>query len=85
MTREELLLRLKCLDDGDFDATYERQADFIIALETAILEEIEKPLESIVEYWNRSENSSAMSDALYHNIDTAKEALSIIKRRKGWK
>jgi hypothetical protein len=34
-------------------------------------------LESIVEYWNRAQNTSAMVDALEHNIETAEEALQI--------
>lgn len=33
-------------------------------------------LEHIAEYWNRSENDTAMNDALYHMIDTAEVALS---------
>lgn len=38
--------------------------------------ELEEALEHIVEYWNRGENDGAMSDALYHMIDTAEAALS---------
>jgi len=33
-------------------------------------------LEHIVEYWNRDENEKAMSDALWHIIETAEDALA---------
>lgn len=33
-------------------------------------------LEHIVEYWNRDENEKAMSDALWHILETAEDALA---------
>ena len=35
----------------------------------------DEALEHIVEYWNRDENQGAMSDALWHIIETAEQAL----------
>jgi hypothetical protein len=40
------------------------------------VKELEGVLEHITEYWNRSENNTAMSDALWHIIDQAERALS---------
>lgn len=34
-------------------------------------------LESIVEYWNKDRNDSAMHDACWHNVNTAAEALTL--------
>lgn len=38
-------------------------------------------LEHIIEYWNRDQNEYAMSDALWHIIETASDALSAIKEQ----
>ena len=37
--------------------------------------ELEGALEHIIEYWNKDENSTAMSDALWHILETAEQAL----------
>ena len=39
-------------------------------------EKLRDALEHISEYWNRRENDTAMSDALYHMIETADTALA---------
>jgi hypothetical protein len=39
-------------------------------------EKLVEALEHIIKYWNRGENNGAMSDALYHMIETAEQALS---------
>lgn len=44
--------------------------------QAARLKELEEALTHIVEYWNRSENDRAMSDALYHMIETAEATLT---------
>jgi len=36
---------------------------------------LKEALEHILEYWNRDENQMAMSDALWHFIETAEQAL----------
>ncbi len=36
---------------------------------------LKEALEHIVEYWNRDENGGAMSDALWHILETAEQAL----------
>jgi hypothetical protein len=41
----------------------------------AKVDALREALEHISEYWNRSENDTAMNDALYHMIDTADAAL----------
>ena len=50
-----------------------------LALENAELkdriEALEAAHEHILEYWNKDENPGAMSDALWHILDTASEAL----------
>jgi hypothetical protein len=38
-----------------------------------------KALEHIVEYWNRDENETSMSDALWHIIQTAVDVLHATK------
>lgn len=38
-------------------------------------ERLKEALEHILEYWNRDENQMAMSDALWHFIETAEQAL----------
>jgi len=43
------------------------------------IRDLEGILININEYWNRDENFSAMSDACYHNIDAAEEAINRIK------
>lgn len=35
----------------------------------------ETALEHIIEYWNKDENQGAMSDALWHILETAEQAL----------
>jgi len=45
----------------------------------AVVEKLRDALLHIAEYWNRSENDKAMSDALYHMIDTAEAALAAQK------
>jgi hypothetical protein len=47
-----------------------------LASQAARVRELEEALTHIVEYWNRSENDRAMSDALYHMIETAQAALT---------
>ena len=47
---------------------FKEAADRIEALEVAH--------EHILEYWNKDENPGAMSDALWHILDTAAEALN---------
>ena len=44
--------------------------------QAARVRELEEALTHIVEYWNRSENDRAMSDALYHMIETAEATLT---------
>ena len=66
-------------------ADYKAKIVELLVSQKSMLYEIERPLVSITEYWNRAENSSAMSDALYHNIDMAKEALSVIEKMRGEK
>ena len=39
-------------------------------------------LENIIEYWNRDENPGAMSDALWHIIETAEQTLNEIQGDK---
>ena len=36
---------------------------------------LREALEHIIEYWNRDENGGAMSDALWHILETAEQAL----------
>ena len=36
---------------------------------------LKRALEHIIEYWNRDENPTAMSDALWHILETAEQAL----------
>ena len=40
-------------------------------------------MEHILEYWNKSENDMAMSDALYHIMDIAEAAIIRAKIEKG--
>jgi len=44
--------------------------------------EIQEKLENAHEYWNRSENDMAMSDALYAMLDRIEDALAILKGEK---
>lgn len=48
----------------------------------AMVEEKNAALESIAEYWNRSENDGAMTDACWYAINTALEAIDIGKEKK---
>ncbi len=48
--------------------------DQITAMRDAI-EEAETSLTDIAEYWNQDENESAMADACWHAVGTAKKAL----------
>jgi len=42
-------------------------------------DEAREALEHIVEYWNRDENETSMSDALWHIIQTAVDVLHATK------
>jgi hypothetical protein len=42
----------------------------------AAIEEAETSLTDIAEYWNQDENESAMSDACWHAVGTAKKAIT---------
>ena len=42
-------------------------------------DEVREALEHIVEYWNRDENETSMSDALWHIIQTAVDVLHATK------
>lgn len=42
-----------------------------------VIRELQVKFEHIKEYWNQSENQDAMSDALYHFLDVADEALDM--------
>ena len=46
------------------------------ALLVSAAPELLETLEHIVEYWNRDQNEKAMTDALWHIIDVAEEAIA---------
>lgn len=54
---------------ADEQMRYKREAE-------AERDRMRSALEHIIEYWNRDQNESAMSDALWHIIETASDALS---------
>lgn len=61
-------------DLGQARGERDRQKVKITAMRDAI-EEAETSLTDIAEYWNQDENESAMADACWHAVGTAKKAL----------
>ena len=72
----------KLYKSGEFDSSLIVQA-FACHRTTSLAAQngLVEAVEHIVEYWNRDQNEDAMSDALWHIIETASDALSAIKEQ----
>lgn len=51
-------------------------AEYRIAAMAAEIERLRTALASIEEYWNRDQNETAMTNACWHTVETAREALA---------
>lgn len=59
---------------------FARQLERELNAAKAEIESLETSLTDIAEYWNEDENESAMSDACWHAVGTAKKALTNINK-----
>ena len=75
MTEKEKMIEYWTSYYGEANAKHITEVQ--LADRKAILDKVKAEMESIIEYWNRAENSTAMSDALYHNIECAKKVLNL--------
>ena len=78
MSKADYSCCMKCdckityVGESESDPAYCEPCYKALAAENAKLKEA---IEHIREYWNRDENSGAMSDALWEILDTAEQAL----------